>query len=152
MENIIENNTLHILLADDDVDDTFLFNEAVEQSALPLKVSRAEDGNQLLKFLDNQDAPDLLFLDVNMPYKNGIECLLEIRAKQRFEALPIVIYSTTNYKGNIDACYHGGANFYVIKPNSFDDILKMVKKVCNREWINNAAKRDPELFIIKSFQ
>jgi CheY-like chemotaxis protein len=150
MKNTIE-NTLHILLADDDSDDSFLFNEAVEQSDLPLTLSRAEDGNQLLSFLEKEGSPDILFLDVNMPYKNGIECLHEIRSNAKFDQLPIVIYSTTNYKVNIDACFEGGADFYVVKPNSFEDILKMIRTVCNKEWWRNAHKRSPEFFILNNF-
>lgn len=147
-----KDETLHILLADDDSDDSFLFNEAVEQSELPLTLSRAEDGNQLLTILEKQGSPDILFLDVNMPYKNGIECLHEIRSNQRFDNLPIVIYSTTNYKVNIDACYHGGADFYVVKPNSFDDILKMIKTVCTKDWLQKKSQtRSPDLFILNEF-
>jgi CheY-like chemotaxis protein len=146
------NNTLHILLADDDSDDSFLFNEAVEQSELPLTLSRAEDGNQLLTFLESEGSPDVLFLDVNMPYKNGIECLHEIRANEKYDNLPIVIYSTTNYKVNIDACYQGGADFYVVKPNSFEQILTMIKTVCNKEWLRNAGNRSPDLFFLDKFQ
>ena len=148
-----DSGKLHILLADDDSDDCMLFNEAVAQSNLPLEFTWAEDGVQLLNMLqDPENAPDVLFLDVNMPYKNGIECLQEIRSKPQFEKLPIVIYSTTNYKVNIDSCYKGGANLYVIKPNLFSDILKMVRKLCTKEWTRTFSTPPPEFFIMSTFE
>jgi CheY-like chemotaxis protein len=148
----VQENKLHVMLADDDSDDFMLFNEALEHSALPLEFSWAEDGNKLLKLLDTGKIPDILFLDVNMPYKNGVECLNEIRSRPQFANLPIVIYSTTNYKVNIDACFKGGANLYIIKPNSFDEILKMVKKICNKEWTSTVSTPRPEFFIMNHFE
>ncbi len=147
----IEPQKLHVLLADDDADDSMLFNEAVEQSKLPLRFTWAEDGIKLLDFLERDGMPDILFLDVNMPYKNGIECLKEIRKQEKYQNLPIVIYSTTNYKVNIDTCYSGGANLYIIKPNTFNDILKMVKKICNRNWTSTFSTPAPDYFIMTTF-
>lgn len=142
---------LHVLLADDDSDDSMLFGEALEQSDIPVEFSRAEDGNQLLRVLEEGQKPDILFLDVNMPYKNGIECLQTIRSQRQFENLPIIIYSTTNYRVNIDACYEGGANLYVVKPSTFDDIKKMVRKLCNRDWVINTP-RSPDSFLLNTFE
>ena len=59
---------IHVLLADDDPDDGFLFNEAVIQTKLPLLLSYFEDGQKLLKFLETGDIPDVLFLDVMPKY------------------------------------------------------------------------------------
>jgi CheY-like chemotaxis protein len=149
----IENSKkLHVLLADDDSDDSLLFNEALEQLDLPVRFSLAEDGNSLLNYLENEEVPDVLFLDVNMPYKNGIECLSEIRANEKLKNLPIVIYSTTNYKLNIEACFKAGANLFVVKPNSFDEIIKMVKKICSKEWTSNLSSPTPEFFIMNKFE
>jgi CheY-like chemotaxis protein len=142
---------LHILLADDDLDDYQLLNEAFEHSGLQLDFSWAEDGDKLLSLLETGARPDLIFLDINMPYKNGIECLYEIRSKEEFAELPIVMYSTTNYKINIDACYKGGANLYVVKPNSFEEIVSMVKKICTLEWTRTISTPSIEYFTISTF-
>ena len=72
---------IHVLLADDDPDDHFLFNEAVIQTKLLLQLTYIEDGQKLLKFLETVDIPDVLFLDVNMPNTNGIEGLKLKRAQ-----------------------------------------------------------------------
>lgn len=143
---------LKVLLADDDSDDSLLFNEALEQAKLPVQLMRAENGNEVLSLLQSSQMPDLVFLDVNMPLMNGIECLENIRSDQRFKDLPIVIYSTTNYKINIEACFRGGANVYIIKPNSFNDIIKMVKKLCTKEWTSTVTHPTPEYFVMSTFE
>ncbi|MDB5190706.1 MAG: transcriptional regulator [Segetibacter sp.] len=147
-----EENPLHVMLADDDPDDCFLFNEALELCPTPVRFSKVEDGNQLIKYLEGNPAPDILFLDVNMPYKNGIECLMEIRANQSIKELPVIIYSTTNYKGNIDACFAAGASCYVVKPNTFDDIIKMVRKFCNKDFTAQLDLLSADKFILQSFE
>ena len=146
-----EQRLLHVLLADDDVDDYQLLTDAFEQSGIQLTFSWAQDGDKLLSLLETGARPDLILLDINMPTKNGIECLYEIRSKQEFSQLPIVIYSTTNYKINIDACYKGGANLYVVKPNSFDEIVSMVKKICTREWTRTVTTPAIEYFMVSTF-
>jgi CheY-like chemotaxis protein len=142
---------VHVLLADDDSDDCFLFDEALSLAAVPAQFTRVDDGKRLMEYLENERVPDVLFLDINMPIVNGIECLKEIRANKRFKNLPIVIYSTTNYSANIDACFKAGANLYVIKPSSFDEIIKMIRTICTPEWTSNVSSANPEYFIKEKF-
>ena len=146
-----EEDPLHVMLADDDPDDCFLFNEALDQCGIPIRFTLVEDGNKLIEYLESRTPPDILFLDVNMPYKNGIECLLEIRANPKLQELPVVIYSTTNYKGNIDACFAAGANCYIVKPNTFDDIIKMVKMFCSKDWNSTIELVNSNNFVLQSF-
>lgn len=78
-----------ILLADDDHDDTFLFREALEQVPVETRLSVAENGAQLLQLMKGADPkPDIIFLDMNMPVKNGLECLEEIRGTAGYEQVP----------------------------------------------------------------
>lgn len=125
---------LHILFVDDDSDESYLFNEALEHIGLTVNLSRAIDGNDLLKFLKHNTPPDLIFMDLNMPYKDGLEALAEIRSNEAFANLPIVIYSTTRNAVFMDACYEKGANLFVIKPNNFDGMVEVVNKVCLIDW------------------
>jgi CheY-like chemotaxis protein len=146
-----EASNLHVLLADDDMDDSFIFNAAVEQSNYPIRLTITEDGQKLLAYLENEGEPDIIFLDINMPFHNGIECLATIRANKRFDKVPVVMYSTTNNKLNIEACYNSGANLYVVKPSSFEEVDKMVKKICSKEWVTNIQVPSKEQFIMYSF-
>ena len=149
MNNEVSN--LHVILADDDMDDSFIFNAAVEQSTEPIKLTVAEDGQKLLKFLESDSNPDIIFLDINMPFHNGIECLANIRANKKFDKVPVVMYSTTSNKLNIEACYNGGANLFVVKPNTFEEVDRMVKTICSKNWISNFHVPSKDQFLMYSF-
>ena len=71
---------MHIILADDDEDDRLFFTDAFEELKINTKVRTYNDGAALMDYLNSEDAllPEILFLDLNMPKKNGIECLDEI--------------------------------------------------------------------------
>lgn len=138
---------LNVLLVDDDSEESYLFNEALEHAHLDIRLSRANDGNDLMVYLLNQPAPDLVFMDINMPYKDGVEALTEIRSNPKFKDLPLIIYSTTKNEDSINACYEKGANLFVIKPNDFDEMVQVVKKICTFDW-KNFTKPSRENFVI----
>jgi len=114
-------STINILLADDSVDEHFLFIHTIKGIANDVVISTAMNGVELIKQLNKPDAalPDLLFLDLNMPLKNGKEALAEIRKNERLASLNVVIYSTSDEKRDIDETYALGANAYVRKPQDY---------------------------------
>jgi CheY-like chemotaxis protein len=117
-----------ILLADDDEDDTFLFQEALLQISVHTSLVTAENGTELMvKLLAGESVPSLIFLDMNMPVKNGLECLLEIRENEKFANTPIVIFSTSVADTLIESAHKGGANLYVQKPTSFDNLIAIIE-------------------------
>jgi len=118
-----------ILLADDDDDDTFLFREALEQVSSQSQLFTAANGMELMNaILGDSPKPDLIFLDMNMPVKNGLECLEDIRATPGFEETPIVILSTSVAQYLWESAYKGGANLYIQKPNSFSGLVNILRK------------------------
>jgi CheY-like chemotaxis protein len=132
---MVHQKELYVLLADDDSDDRDFFVEAVEESGLPVKIETAEDGEALLKLLKNSGKlPDIIFLDLNMPNKNGRECLGEIRKTQEYLNIPVVIYSTSSSSNDIDDTFKKGANLYVSKPSSFNELKTLAKTVLNLDW------------------
>ncbi|HEY3369588.1 MAG TPA: response regulator [Prolixibacteraceae bacterium] len=130
----MENEVLYILLADDDADDRLFFKEAMEEINADTFVSFVNDGSQLIYFLNQPGIrlPDILFLDLNMPVKSGMDCLQEIRANDRFKDLFIVIYSTSGADSDIQEAMGHGANLYIKKPNNFADLKANLAKVINR--------------------
>jgi CheY-like chemotaxis protein len=138
---------LHILFADDDSDETYLFNEALEHSELEVVLSYANDGNSLVSFLKTNPLPDVVIIDINMPYKDGLEALAEIRSHSEFASLPLVIYSTAKNPHIIDSSFQKGANLFVVKPNNFDGMVQVVKKVCSVDW-KCKPKHSREDFVI----
>lgn len=131
-----EVKVLKVLFVDDDSDESYLFNEALEQSELPIQLGRAHDGNQLLQVLKNGSLPDIILVDLNMPYKDGLEALREIRSNASYQNIFIIIYSITGDKNSIKLAYDIGADLYLIKPEDFDGMLSVVKKVYSIDWKN----------------
>ena len=116
----MENIPLRILLADDDEGDRLIFGEAMGELELNLKVQTVNNGMQLIEHLTKSTIlPHLVFLDLNMPRKNGLECLKEIRNNDRFAAISIAIYSTSASEKDIEETFLNGANVYIKKPNNF---------------------------------
>lgn len=130
----MENDALYILLADDDADDRLFFKEAMEEINPDTLVSFVNDGSQLMYFLNQPGItlPDILFLDLNMPVKSGMDCLKEVRANRRFQDLVIVIYSTSGSEDDMQKAFAYGANIYIKKPNNFADLKASLSKVINR--------------------
>lgn len=126
-----------ILIADDDEDDRLLFLDAVEDLNLPAAVQAALDGQELLHTLDKtaDRLPDIIFLDINMPVKNGFDCLAEIRSREdALKEVKIIMLSTSKSPDNIELCYKLGADFYAVKPSSFQGLKDLLQKVFEMDW------------------
>ena len=119
----------HILFSDDDTDDALLFTQATDLLTSPVLLSFAEDGEQLMRYLSKGLLPDMIFLDLNMPVKNGLECLAEIRNEKKLDWLPVIVYTTSDNPKDIETCHGLKANLYVVKPTSFEAIIRTLKKI-----------------------
>ena len=119
---------LNILLADDDIDDCKFFIEALEGVPISTHLTTVGDGEQLMKYLseNSEHLPDVLFLDINMPRKNGFECLSEIKQNEKLKDLPVVIFSTSNSQDKIRILFNAGAHIYVRKPNVFSELVQVI--------------------------
>ena len=126
----MENTTLNILLADDDESDRFLFKDAFDEMKVKNIVYSVNDGLQLMEYLsqENVTLPHLLFLDLNMPRKNGLECLKEIRSIEKLKDISIAIYSTSASEKDIEETFLFGANVYIQKPSDFSELKHVLHK------------------------
>lgn len=124
-----ENTPLNILLADDDRDDRYFFDKALKDLPIQTRLTTAEDGEMLMAYLlkYSEKLPDVLFLDLNMPRKNGLECLVEIKSNEKLKKLPVIIYSTSLHEDVADLLYKKGAHYYVRKTD-----LAELKKILLR--------------------
>ncbi len=120
-----------VMLADDDVDDRDLFEEVITEINSEIELKAVEDGFELMKVLhaSTDVLPALIFLDLNMPGKSGKQCLEEIKTNSRLSAIPVVIYSTSTNKKDIQETHGIGASRYVSKPNTFRGLISVVEKV-----------------------
>jgi CheY-like chemotaxis protein len=123
---------LQILLADDDVVDRELFAEALSRTPLNVTLHEANDGNELFKLLrSNAVRPDIIFLDLNMPLKDGRETLRELKADDKFKLIPVIVLSTSNAEFDVNQCYQLGATLFISKPHDFHMLIDMLQSVLN---------------------
>ena len=145
-----QQNTQRIIyLADDDEDDRLLFLDAVQELSLPVTVKASEDGNQLLDTLYNAESglPEIIFLDINMPVKNGFQCLEEIRSKQqRFNDIKVIMLSTSRSPDNINLSYQLGADFYAVKPSTYSELKELLQGIMTMDW--SSAVRNKTQFLL----
>ena len=122
--------SLHILLADDDTDDCIFFEQALNGFSIATNLIAVNDGEELMQYLNDQNnkLPDVLFLDLNMPRKNGFECLLEIKISKTLKHLPVIVYSTSLEQESVDLLYKNGAHFFIRKPSEFSLFKKIIQK------------------------
>jgi len=132
----MQNGTVQVLLADDDEDDRLLFRDAFNEIKIKTNVNTVNDGVELMKILNQKNSllPHILFLDLNMPRKTGMECLLEIKNTGNLKDIPIAIYSTSASEEDIEETFVRGANVYIKKPNDFDTLKKVLEHVIAINW------------------
>lgn len=122
---------LYVMLADDDADDRMFFEDAVREIQLQVHVTMVKDGMELMNYLAGSGIilPQIIFLDLNMPFKNGFQSLVEIRSIKAFRDIYIVLYSTTARPSDIEAAYEKGANLFIRKPNSYTELKQILNKI-----------------------
>jgi CheY-like chemotaxis protein len=128
---------INVLLADDDLDDCNFFKKAIAELHQSINLTIVRDGEQLMQYLyDNANKlPDVLFLDLSMPRKNGIECLSEINEDEKLKDLNVVMFSTSFTKGIdyeqnlINTLLKIGANDFIRKPGDFTQLKQVINQV-----------------------
>jgi len=137
----------HVLIADDDLDDQMLLQEVMHDIHPSVKITHASDGMQLMQLLKSGAVPDLLLLDLNMPYKSGLECLADIRADRTLGQLPVVIFSTSKAIRDMELSFATGAQLFLSKPCSFEGLKKMVGDIFVINWSHFPESLSRHLFL-----
>lgn len=147
----MNNEPLRILLADDDEADRLLFKEAISELKIKTVVHSVNDGVDLMEALavENQPLPQLLFLDLNMPRKDGMECLKEIRANDKYNDISIAIFSTSGADDDMEETFLNGANVYIHKPNDFGSLKKLLERAVQVTYIYQEPPFSKENFLLK---
>ena len=137
---------LNILLADDDKDDRFFFSLALDALTIPTQLVAVMDGEKLTE--NAQKLPDVLFLDLNMPRKNGFECLLEIKANPNLETLPVIIFSTSFEQEVVNLLFQNGAQYFMRKPPEFSQLKKIIQQTVTMITEENLWHPTREHFVL----
>jgi CheY-like chemotaxis protein len=141
---------LNILLADDDTDDCIFFKEALEEFSIATHLTAVHDGEQLMQLLSKEtnELPDVLFLDLNMPRKNGFECLSEIKACKKLKALPVIVFSTSFEQEVVNLLYKNGAQYFIRKPSEFSQFKKIIQQTATLIAQGNVSQPARENFVL----
>jgi CheY-like chemotaxis protein len=139
-----------ILLADDDEIDRLFFKDAINELKIECNLIMVNDGVELMNFLtsDGVELPHLIFLDINMPKKNGMKALQEIRNNRKLKGLSVVMYSTSNANRDIEEAILNGANGYIIKPGDFEILKKIISKAISINWQNEGEGLNKKKFVL----
>ena len=142
---------LTVVLVDDDEDDRLIFKEAIEEIKIKTKLWLFSNGEELMNFLKDpeQMLPQLVFLDLNMPVKNGMQCLKEIRQSNLLKDLSVAIYSTSSSENDIEDTFIKGANIYIQKPNDFNKLKDVLKEVLKINWQYFTSSLNRENFLLR---
>ena len=119
----------HILLADDDSDDTEIFAMALKSVDSQCKLTVVHDGNSLLNYLSHNPPPDLIVLDLIMPGITGKECVLKLRADSGLDTVPVVMLSILYNPDSVSTCLLYGANYYFEKESSYKGMEQIIKNI-----------------------
>lgn len=146
----MENGPIHVLLADDDEDDRLFFSDAFEELKINTVVKTVNDGVELMKYLLHNPnmIPHILFLDLNMPFKTGLECLAEIKSQAHLKDMAIAIYSTSASEKEIEETFVQGANVYIKKPGDFGTLKKVLGEVIAINWQYHTSGLNRDTFLL----
>jgi CheY-like chemotaxis protein len=128
-----------IVFADDDADDRLLLIEAFEENNLSYKLDFVEDGVELINYLiKNEDQPSLILLDINMPRKDGKQILKELKENILWRHIPVIMFTTSKSPEDIRICYELGANSFIVKPSSFENLVDVTNTI-GKYWMETVS-------------
>jgi CheY-like chemotaxis protein len=125
-----------ILMAEDDLDDRLLVEDALKESGLTVELRFVEDGVELIDYLHQRNKfsapgraprPGLILLDLNMPRKDGREALQEIKLHAEWKKIPVVVLTTSTADIDVARMYELGANSFISKPVAFQSLVSLMK-------------------------
>lgn len=146
-ESMTGQQSIVILMADDDPDDREMAREALEESRLGNPLHLVEDGEELMDYLHRRGRfappavapkPGLILLDLNMPKKDGREALDEIKADPELRHIPVVVLTTSKTEEDIFRSYDSGASSYISKPVTFEGLVQVVRSL-GQYWFQLVA-------------
>lgn len=133
MKHISQEKAMHIVLADDDEEEYEIFKAVMEDLTVFTRLRYARNGDALMQLL-HEEVPDLLFLDIRMPCKDGKQCIREIRSNKAYDHLPVIVYSSFDDLPSINFFYRQGANLYVVKPDTIGSLRNILERILQHDW------------------
>ncbi len=144
---------INILLADDNIDDCLLFREALEALPVSANLDIVYDGDQLMERLSEKGAklPDVLFLDLYMPRKNGFASLGAIKRNSELQNIPVIIISSVSEQESVKNVFRDAAHYYICKPANFLQLKKVIYEALTLIAQPNNHLANKESFMISGY-
>jgi CheY-like chemotaxis protein len=137
-------NVRTLLLVEDNEDDLFFMKRAIVSAGIPLAVDVAPDGQAAIDYLqDPGHRPVLVFLDLKLPHKSGLEVLEWIRSRPELRTLIVLILTSSREDSDVEKAYSLGVNSFLVKPPSGGQLNTLVKLVKDY-WIDNPQVAVPK--------
>jgi CheY-like chemotaxis protein len=136
-----------LVMADDDEDDCLVVSEALNLACTGCAFRCVRDGAEMMDYLnrngrygnpESSPVPDIILLDLNMPKMSGREVLKRLKTNSRFRSIPVIILTTSRELEDVKVCYDLGANSYITKQSSFDEVVAAMKTL-TEYWIEVAT-------------
>jgi len=124
-----------ILLAEDDMEDVQIFQAAMGELDIPHILRHAHNGESLFILLGDR-VPHILFLDIDMPCKDGMACIKEIRQNKAYDHLPVIMYTSHLHEKIIEESFRNGANLFLTKAHTFNELVGKMRKIFDIDWKN----------------
>lgn len=118
-----------ILLVEDDAADAHLTRMAFEEGRVRVDLQHVENGEAALAYLESAPRPVLILLDLNMPRMDGRQFLREVKQREEYRSIPVVVLTTSDAEADIYASYDQGAAGFIVKPVSVDDFVHQIQKL-----------------------
>lgn len=135
---------MNILIVEDSEPEKIIIKEAFKEANVNCNLCMAKDGVEALEFLNQEGEferapkPNLIILDLNLPRKNGLEVLAEVKNNPKWRHIPILIFSNSEFPMDICQCYELNANAYINKPSEFQEFIDLANMI-NVFWLKAAC-------------
>ena len=139
-----ELNLIRVVLVDDDAEDREFFGEVIEELPFNVALTLYKNGQEFVDGMvsGGSPVPDLVFLDLNMPIKNGKDALKELRAMEEFKTIPVIaIYSTSTSEADQADTFLAGADAFISKPTDYRDLKHLIAKIFEIDWKGRSGDR-----------
>jgi CheY-like chemotaxis protein len=122
-------------LIDDDEDDRDIFEMALDSASAEIELATAKNGVEAFRIIDDNPAfrPEFIFIDLNMPYMSGIDCLTKIRQYPHMADVPVVMYTTSSYQKDVDEAKQLGASHFLVKPSGMAALTSILSSLLGKK-------------------
>lgn len=143
-------NQIRVLLIDDDMEDIELFGDALKLNIPNSTFDWLQDARKINEYFTETKRIlcNIIFLDINMPFRDGVTCLKAIRKLQELKEVPVIMFSTHKFEADIEKSFSCGANMYIQKPSDFSLYDLIFKKIFCPGWQTRLLNTDRKNYLL----